>query len=162
MIYILSEPFISVCWYICHRMCMEVRGQFSDLILFAHYMAVRDQTETIRLGVGNTYIYWTLLLSHMIHLRKLSLTLGVYFRYGLLPCLVYLDHHNNHVKKMCQHKSMVSTASLNFIALSGNLGHSVFTPKMSTRNANFKQWSLDLFIWGCMCRGCLWTLVDNL
>lgn len=52
---------------------------------------------------------------------------------------------------------MVSTAALDSIALSGNLGHSVFKPKMSTRNANFKQWFLDLIYLGTYV---LWLLVD--
>lgn len=78
---------------------MEVRGQFSDLILFAHFMALRDQTENVRLGREHLHLLNPLTEPYVMHLHKLSLTLGVYFRYGLLPCLVYLDHHNNYVKK---------------------------------------------------------------
>lgn len=78
---------------------MEVGGQFSDLILFAHFMALRDQTENVRLGREHLHLLNPLTEPYVMHLHKLSLTLGVYFRYGLLPRLVYLDHHNNYVKK---------------------------------------------------------------
>lgn len=78
---------------------MEVGGQFSDLILFAHYMALRDQTENVRLGREHLHLLNPLTEPYVMHLHKLNLTLGVYFRYGLLPRLVYLDHHNNYVKK---------------------------------------------------------------